>query len=236
MNYQISVIVPFLNEEEYLNKSVNRLLETQLFEKIILVDDGSTDKSNRIANDLAYKYELIEVIKLEKSEGKGNAIKIGLDYVNSSHVIVHDADLEYNPLDIIEMFEVAKSNPKSLILGSRTKKGKERKNKYKITYYANKIFTAFFSAINFYKVTDIATCYWLIETEFLKMITIKEKGFGIEVEVLSKFLKFNSEIIEVPISYDGRLYSEGKKIKFADGFNILVKIIYYSKLNIFFKI
>ncbi len=236
MNYKISAIVPFLNEEEYLHESVNRLLKTNLFEKIILVDDGSTDGSNKIANAIASKFELIEVVELGKSKGKGNAVKVGLNYVNTSHVIIHDADLEYNPSDIPEMFEIAKLNPRSLVLGSRTLKGKKRDNKYKTTYYANKILTIFFSIINLYKVSDIASCYWLIETELLKKINIKEKRFAIEVEVLSKYLKFYSKIIEVPISYTGRLYSEGKKIKFSDGLMIFFKIIYYSKLNIFLKI
>ncbi len=236
MNYQISVIVPFLNEEEYLYESIKRLIETSLFEKIILVDDGSTDGSNKIANSIASELEIIDVIKLDKSEGKGNAIKVGLNSVYTSHVIIHDADLEYDPSDIPEMFEIAKLNPTSLVLGSRTLEGKERENKYKTTFYGNKILTAFFSIINFFKVSDIATCYWLIETELLKKINIKEKGFAIEVEVLSKYLKYYTKIIEIPISYSGRLYSQGKKIKFSDGLMIFFKIIYYSKLNIFLKI
>ena len=100
----------------------------------------------------------------------------------------------------------------SLILGSRTIGEKVRNNRYKITYFGNKILTYFFSIINYYKVSDIASCYWLIETDILKKLEIKEKGFAIEVEVLSKFLKTDRKIIEVPISYDGRLFSEGKKL------------------------
>ena len=95
--------------------------------------------------------------------------------------------------------------------------------------------TYFFSLINFYKVSDIASCYWLIETEVLKNLDIKEKGFAIEVEVLSKFLLEGKKIYEVPINYDGRLYSEGKKIKLKDGIFIFIKIIKYSKLLSIFK-
>ena len=234
-NYQISAIVPFLNEEKYLYESVNRLIEIDLFEKIVLVDDGSTDKSYKIAQSLSEKYNFIEVVKLTKSTGKGNAIRVGLEHINSSHLIIHDADLEYFPSDIPAMFEVAKNNPESLILGSRTLQGKMRTNRYKITYFANKAFTAFFSLINFVKVSDIATCYWLIETQLLKKLDIKEKGFAIEVEVLSKFIKLKKKIIEIPINYQGRLYSEGKKIKLNDGLLIFWKIIYYSKLYTLFK-
>ena len=99
-----------------------------------------------------------------------------------------------------------------------------------------KFLHTFFSIINFYKVSDIASCYWIIETELIKKFDLKEKGFGIEVELLSKFLNLNREIIEIPISYTGRSYEEGKKIVFTDGLNIAYKILKYSKLVTFFKL
>mgnify|MGYP001183030385 FL=1 len=232
---KISAIVPFLNEERYLEKSVLRLIETNLFEEIILINDKSTDKSMEIANMLCSKYNFLRLINLKKQEGKGNAIKAGLECVKTSHLIVHDADLEYFPSDIPEMFNVSKENQGTLILGSRTIGTKKRNNQYKVTYYGNKYLTYFFSIINFYKVSDIASCYWLIETDVLKSLDIKEKGFAIEVEVLSKVLQKNLNIIEVPINYDGRLYSDGKKINIKDGILIFFKIIKYSKLLNFFK-
>lgn len=235
MSISISAIVPFYNEEKFLEQSVSRLIETKLFEKIILVNDNSNDNSKEIAKMLSKKFEYIQLINLDNQKGKGNAIKAGLEYVYTSHLIVHDADLEYFPSDIPEMFEIAKKNPSYLVLGSRTIGVKVRNNQYKTTYYGNKILTYFFSLINFYNVSDIASCYWLIETEVLKKLDIQEKGFAIEVEVLSKFLLSKNKIIEVPINYDGRLYSEGKKIKILDGFSILGKIIIYSKLLNIFK-
>lgn len=233
--YNLSAIVPFYNEEKFLEASVLRLLETNIFEKIILVNDNSTDKSTEIAEMLCQKYEIINLINLKKQNGKGNAIKVALDNIQTTHLIVHDADLEYFPHDIPDMFDIAKTNPSSLILGSRTIGEKVRNNRYKITYFGNKILTYFFSIINYYKVSDIASCYWLIETDILKKLEIKEKGFAIEVEVLSKFLKTDRKIIEVPISYDGRLFSEGKKIKLKDGIKIFIKIIKYSKFTSFVK-
>ena len=233
--YNLSAIVPFYNEEKFLEASVLRLLETNIFEKIILVNDNSTDKSTEIAEMLCQKYEIINLINLKKQNGKGNAIKVALDNIQTTHLIVHDADLEYFPQDIPDMFDIAKTNPSSLILGSRTIGEKVRNNRYKITYFGNKILTYFFSIINYYKVSDIASCYWLIETDILKKLEIKEKGFAIEVEVLSKFLKTDRKIIEVPISYDGRLFSEGKKIKLKDGIKIFIKIIKYSKFTSFVK-
>ena len=206
-----------------------------MFKKIILVNDKSNDTSGQIAEKICEQYDFIQLINLDNQKGKGNAIRVGLEYVTTSHLIIHDADLEYFPSDIPEMFEVAKMNPSCLVIGSRTIGKKNRNNKYKITYYGNKILTYFFSLINFSTVSDIASCYWLIETEVLKNLDIKEKRFAIEVEVLSKFLLTGNKIIEVPINYEGRLYSEGKKIKLKDGLFIFIKIIKYSKLLSIFK-
>ena len=140
--------------------------------------------------------------------------------LDTTHVIIHDADLEYFPEDIVEMFNVSKLHPRSLILGSRFIGNKKRKNVYARTLYANKIMSLFFSFIHSYKVTDVATCYKLMPTSFFQEIKIKEKGFSIEIEVLSKFIKWNKSIVEVPISYEGRSYRDGKKIKNHGWFQI----------------
>ncbi len=234
-NKEISVIVPFYNEEKFIEQSISRLIDTNLFKNIILVNDKSSDTSGQIAEKISEQFDFIELINLDNQKGKGNAIRVGLEHVKTSHLIIHDADLEYFPSDIPQMFDAAKKNPSCLVIGSRTIGKKNRNNRYKITYYGNKILTYFFSLINFYKVSDIASCYWLIETEVLKNLDIKEKGFAIEVEVLSKFLRGGNQIFEVPINYDGRLYSEGKKIKLKDGISIFIKIVKYSKLLSIFK-
>ena len=101
------------------------------------------------------------------------------------------------------------------------------------TYFGNKILTILFSILNKYKISDIASCYWLVKVDSLKKINIGEQGFAIEVEVLSKFIKNKIDIIEVPIRYEGRSYEDGKKIKLSDGVKIFFKILKYSKLNIF---
>jgi len=235
LNYTLSVIVPFLNEEKFIEKSIERLLSTNLFMEIILVNDASNDKSPSIANSYAEKYENIQLINLENQSGKGKAVQNGIKLATSTHVVVHDADLEYFPDDLIEMFKLVEKDSESLILGSRTLKGQIRDNKYKLTFYGNKYLTALFSLINFYKVTDIASCYWIIKRDLINKMDLVEKGFAIEVEVISKFLKTNNKIIEYPIKYNGRTYAEGKKIVFSDGLKILFKIIKYSKLFNFFK-
>jgi len=151
--------------------------------------------------------------------------------IKTSHVVIHDADLEYFPDDIIEMFSLAKNNPDTLILGSRFIGNKVRKNVYFRTNVANRVMSLFFSVVNFCYITDVATCYKLMPTKFFKEVTLKEKGFSIEVELLSKFLKTNKSILEVPIKYEGRSYIEGKKIKTSDGFKYLYNTLKYRFFN-----
>ena len=139
--------------------------------------------------------------------------------------------MEYFPDDIIEMFKLCEENPKSLILGSRFIGNKERKNVYFRTSLANRVMSLFLSLINFYYISDVASCYKLMPTEFFVNENFKEPGFSIEIEILAKFLKFNRSVIEVPIKYEGRSYEEGKKIKTIDGFNYLLSTLRYRFFN-----
>lgn len=235
-NNSLTIIVPFYNEENTLSESVKGLINQDIAENIILVDDSSSDESLPIAFELKKLSEKIIVLKKDKNEGKGSAVVFAKPYVKSSHVIVHDADLEYHPSDIVKLFEMAKLNPESLILGTRTKEGIERRKIYKTLVLINKLFTSIFNVLNSSKISDITTCYMLMPSKFFLNTVGDEKKFCIEVEILSKFLRSNNEIIEIPIRYTGRKYSEGKKINFFDGFSIFIKIIWYSKLFSFARL
>ena len=227
----LSVIVPFYNEEKFLEQSVNRLLENNIYEKILLVDNNSTDNSYNIGQKLVDSNENIEIYKTDKRKGKGVALSQVKELITTSHVVIHDADLEYFPDDISEMFEISKEHSKSMILGSRFIGEKERKNVYLRTSIANKVMSLFFSIVNFYYISDVATCYKLMPTDFFKKTTLKENGFSIEIELLSKFLKYNRSVKEVPIKYEGRSYSEGKKIKTSGGVKYLLNTIRYRFIN-----
>ena len=231
MVINLSVIVPFYNEEQFLEISVNRLLENNIYSEIFLIDNNSTDKSYEIAKRLEGDNKNIKLFKTDETRGKGAALSFSRNIVTTSHVVIHDADLEYFPDDILEMFEAAKENKTSLILGTRFYGKKTRNNIYIRTYIANKFMSLFFSLINFYRVSDVATCYKLMPSTFFKNVNIRETGFSIEIELLSKFLKFNKSIIEVPIKYEGRSYSEGKKIKTLDGLKYLFSTIKYKFLD-----
>ena len=227
----LSVVVPFFNEEKFLDQSVNRLLENNIYEEILLIDNNSTDNSYNIAKKLSENNKNIYLYKTNKEKGKGVALSHAKELITTSHVVIHDADLEYFPEDISEMFEISKIFSNSMILGSRFIGTKERKNVYKRTFIANKVMSVFFSIINFYYISDVATCYKLMPTDFFKKTILKENGFSIEVELLSKFLKYNRSVKEVPIKYEGRSYSEGKKIKTSDGFKYLLNTIKYRFIN-----
>ncbi len=223
----LCALVPIYNEEIFLEKSVLGLINTSIFDQIILINDCSTDNSEIVIRKLADNHSEIEHLKTDKNSGKGSALSQSKKLINTSHVVIHDADLEYSPSDIHNMFEVSKNNTNSLILGSRFIGNKERKNIYLRTKLANKYMSLFFSFINNYRVSDVATCYKLMPTKFFLKHNFYEKGFSIEIEMLSKFLKYNPSIIEVPISYTGRSYSEGKKIKTLDGFKYLYSTMKY---------
>ena len=227
----LAVIVPFYNEKDFLEISLKRVTDLDIFDQIILSDDCSNDGSSEIALNLAKSNPIIEYTNGASNSGKGQALNNVKHLITTSHVVIHDADLEYFPDDIIEMFNLVEDNPESLILGSRFIGVKKRKNVYFRTNLANRTMSLFFSLIHFQYITDIATCYKLMPASFFKGLDIKEKGFSIEVELLSKFLKTNRNIIEVPIKYEGRSYTDGKKIKASDGFKYLFNTVKYRFFN-----
>ena len=211
-----------------LSESIDRLLAEKIFSQIILSDDNSNDGSEKIAQQYEKNYENIKYIKSSSNKGKGNALNNAKNHITTKFVVVHDADLEYFPEDIVEMFEAAKLNPKSLIIGSRFIGNKERINIYRRTYIANKLMSLFFSYVHFCKISDIATCYKMMLTDIFKEIELYENGFSIEIEIVSKFLRKYKSIIEIPIRYEGRSYEEGKKIKPKDGMMYLINTIKYK--------
>ena len=227
----LAVIIPFYNEKEFLEISLKRVTDLNIFDQIILTDDCSNDGSSEIALNLAKSNPIIEYTNGANNSGKGQALNNAKHLIKTSHVVIHDADLEYFPDDIVEMFNLVEDNPESLILGSRFIGTKDRKNVYFRTNLANRTMSLFFSLVNFQYITDIATCYKLMPTSFFKDLNIKEKGFSIEVELLSKFLKTNRNVIEVPIKYEGRSYTDGKKIKASDGFKYLFNTVKYRFFN-----
>lgn len=224
----LSAIVPVYNEEKLLKQSIDRLLEVKEISKIFVVDDNSNDNSFEIMKNIQQSNKKIVVQKLDKNIGKGGAIKSVFKQLDTDYVIIHDADLEYNPIDIRKMYyELQKSDAICFVIGSRFKNS-EKVQKYYRTFYANKFLSLLFSRLYKSKITDIATCYKLMPVSYLQKTYFEEDGFAIEIELIAKYLKHNSKIIEVPISYTARTYEEGKKIKFLDGLRYLFAMQRYK--------
>lgn len=225
--YSLTAVMPFYNEEDFLQESFERLYSSGVADKILLVDDSSTDRSKDIAKNIADKYINVTYFLNKSNKGKGSALISIKEHIQTSHMVIHDADLEYDPNDLIKLKKLSIENKNSLILGSRFIGSIERNNLYKSTHAANQFLSLLFSIINSYKITDIATCYKMFPAKFFKNTNFKEKGFSIEIEILAKFLKHNTSVFELPIHYSGRSYSQGKKIHIKDGFYYIFNIFKY---------
>jgi glycosyltransferase involved in cell wall biosynthesis len=225
--YSLTAVMPFYNEEDFLQESFERLHSSGVADKILLVDDSSTDRSKEIAKNIADKYINVSYFLNKSNKGKGSALISIKEHIQTSHMVIHDADLEYDPNDLIKLKKLSIENKNSLILGSRFIGSIERNNLYKSTHAANQFLSLLFSIINSYKITDIATCYKMFPAKFFKNTNFKEKGFSIEIEILAKFLKYNTSVFELPIHYSGRSYSQGKKIHIKDGFYYIFNIFKY---------
>tara|TARA_A100001011_G_scaffold135370_1_gene142766 strand:+ start:7816 stop:8511 length:696 start_codon:yes stop_codon:yes gene_type:complete len=229
---KLTAIVPFYNEEATIQISIENLLKVSQISQVILVDDCSTDSSLKIAKEFLKRNNEILILQTTKNAGKGAAVRLALNSVNSEYVIVHDADLEYNPQDILPMMKLAESNKNiDVVLGSRFIGNKTRRNIYLRTFFANKFLSFLFSILNRRKVTDVATCYKLIKSEIYQNTELTKNGFEYEIEILSKALEYSSDFAEVPIDYNARTYQEGKKIKFSDGFKYILCIFKYRIKN-----
>ena len=221
----LTVIVPVYNEELFLEESLQRLLKLEKNFAILIVDDCSSDDSPKIAQKYADVYDSISFIRKDRNGGKGSVLKEAFNYVKTDFIVIHDADLEYFPEDLLIMYKNMDIN--SFVLGSRFIGNAKRKNIYLRTYIANKIMSYFFSLVFLKKVTDVATCYKMFPSRIVQNQTIKEKGFSVEIEIAAKLIKSKLNYSEVPIKYSGRSYEEGKKIKFIDGILYLINTIKY---------
>jgi glycosyltransferase involved in cell wall biosynthesis len=225
---KLTIIVPVYNEEKTLKKSLRRLLKAKLSveKQIIVVDDGSTDNSRKILLDI--KDKNIQVITHKINKGKGAAIRSALKLAKGEYTIVHDADLEYDPNDIENLTRMAKTGGSDAVLGSRNLSIKNT-YLYGINYQGVRLMSWIINTLHHCnKLTDPETCYKLINTKLLRSLDLQEKGFGIEIEAVTKLCSKKIRIIEVPISYSPRSYKDGKKIKWTDGVKGIFLIFKYS--------
>tara|TARA_B100000989_G_scaffold117446_1_gene86403 strand:+ start:294 stop:998 length:705 start_codon:yes stop_codon:yes gene_type:complete len=224
-NPSLSLIIPVYNEEKTLLdvlKKIN-ILEKACELEIIIINDGSKDNSKKILNDNKKLYT--KVIHLDKNFGKGRAVIEGIKNSTKEYIVIQDADLEYDPADILEFLEENKKYKYDLIMGSRFI-GKKRSVLHFWHMIGNKFITFLFNLINNTTFTDIYCCYCMFKKELINVDKLKCYNWGQQAEILTYVVSRKSKIFEIGISYHGRTYEEGKKIKYYDVFSVIYWIIF----------
>ena len=216
---KLSVVIPCFNEEKTLKVIVERVLSFKDIEKeIIIVDDCSTDSSKLIISELSNSHSDIKGVYLEKNSGKGSALKKGFELVSGDIVLIQDADLEYDPKDYSALIKPFKNTDADVVFGSRFMGGEYVRLHFFWHFIANKLLTFVTNIVTNLNMSDMETGYKLFKKSVIQSINIKEKSFGVEPEITVKLAKKKFIFYEVPISYQGRSYEEGKKITLKDAF------------------
>lgn len=222
---KLSILMPVYNEKDTLDEIINHLKSLPIDKELIIVDDCSTDGSRQILESHFKDQAGISIISHKNNLGKGAAIKTALKEATGDYAIIQDADLEYNPEDYLLLLDAAEKEKVGVVYGSRFLKT------WRVTslshFLVNKFLTVITNILFRSNLTDMETCYKLISREVFRALNIESNRFEIEPEITAKLLKKGYEIIEVPISYHGRNYHEGKKITWKDGFATLWALFKY---------
>ncbi len=226
---KLSIVIPCFNEEKTISKVIDKILKlSEIDKEIIIINDGSTDNTRKILDDLKNRSQIISIHNHDKNEGKGAALKTGFGKSNGDIILVQDADLEYDPNDYQKLIQPFYKTDAQIVYGSRFMGGDYVRLHYFWHFIANKLLTTMTNIFTNLNMTDMETGYKVFKRECLQNIQLQEKGFGVEPELTIKLAKNKYIFYEVPISYRGRSYKDGKKITIKDAFRALYCIIRYS--------
>lgn len=220
---KVSIIIPVYNEKATLLEILERVEAVDIDKEIILVDDGSTDGSREILESV--EPGRAKVVLHEKNAGKGAAIRSGLPHCTGDIITIQDADLEYDPEDLVRLLRPIEKGKADVVYGSRFTG--ERRNMFFWHWVGNRFLTFITNILYDTTLSDMETCYKMFRADIIKGVELKSRSFEIEVEMTTKILKRNHRIYEVPISYAGREFQEGKKITWRDGLIALYYLIKY---------
>ena len=241
----ISIIIPVYNERAFIEEVLRRVQAVPMEKEVLVIDDGSTDGTRELLRDLeqaqaAGQTEVsvhngrtllpldnIRFIFQDRNCGKGAALRRGFEVANGEVLLVQDADLEYDPRDYPKLLEPILDGRADVVYGSRFLGGPQRVH-YFWHYAGNKFLTLLSDMLTNLKLTDMETCYKVFRREVVQGIRFKSDRFGFEPECTAKVARGNWRVYEVPISYSGRTYAEGKKITWRDGFTTLWCILRYN--------
>lgn len=223
----LSVVVPAYNEAATVETVVRRLRTVPLRLEVIAVNDASTDGTGAILDRLAAEGLIDRLVHHPTNRGKGAALRSGFAAASGDVVVVQDADLEYDPAELPALLEPIRAGKADAVYGSRFQGGPRR-----VLFFwhavGNRLLTLLSNMFTNLNVTDMETCYKLVRTDLLKRLPLTADRFGFEVEVTARLAQAGARIWELPISYSGRTYAEGKKITWRDGLAALIHILRYN--------
>ena len=225
---KVSVVIPVYNERSTIEQIVTAVRAADVGDiEIIVVDDASTDGTQQVLKEkistLAH-----QIIYQPHNRGKGAALRAGFAAATGDVVLVQDADLEYNPADYPTLLEPILSGKADAVFGSRFMGGRPHRVLYFWHMVGNRFLTLLSNMFTNLNLTDLETCYKAFRADVIKNLDLRENRFGFEPEVTAKLAKTKCRIYEVGISYNGRTYSEGKKVNWKDGFQAIYAILRYN--------
>ncbi len=223
---KLSIVMPCYNEITTIEEILKRVRAAPYAKEIIVVDDGSKDGTRALLQRLAPQYDLTLIFH-EQNKGKGGALATGFKAATGDVVLIQDADLEYDPADYPALVKPIEDGKADVVYGSRFLSGTHRCHLF-WHYLGNRFLTFVSNVFTNLNLTDMETCYKVFRADVAKQITIESQRFGVEPELTAKVAKLKCRVYEVPVSYYGRDYSHGKKIRPSDAFEALWVIVKYN--------
>lgn len=224
---KISVVIPTYNEANTVVEIVSRVAAIEMEKEIIIVDDGSTDGTHELLKKMGETQKDLKVLYHDRNRGKGATLRTGFGAATGDIIVIQDADLEYDPREYKGLLAPILDGRADVVYGSRFLGGPHRVLFF-WHYVGNKILTLISNALTNINLTDMETCYKVFRRQVLSKIVLKSNRFGFEPEFTVKIVKKGFRIYEVPISYSGRDYSEGKKITWRDGLAAIFTLVWFK--------